>query len=131
MNKRNLLKASLAAVVALLVPSVSVAKPVQDEAGNFVVFNRIGLPCAYSPEIQRDLLAVHGIDVVAQFKSQYGTRFYISKELISNDGIKDRNGNISLGLLFTLTTNDSRDKPKRWTQSEFNGKLTKHKMYIA
>lgn len=73
--------------------------------------NKLGQDCIYSAELAEDLRALHNIDIEMLFASIYGTTFFIEKKtILPQDSFFDR-----VVLEFTLTTNDERDEPVKWT----------------
>lgn len=70
--------------------------------------NMNGIDVSYTDEFAQDLLAVHNLHVDILIENMYGIEIHIEKTLV---GI--RYGHCVLE--FTLSTNDIRDEPFKWT----------------
>jgi hypothetical protein len=108
MNRRELMRAAIALPAAMLPLGALAAIP--QDTNLLYCTNKIGLPCAFSPEIARDMMKVHRINIVELFSRKYGTTFHIVKSVSTKNGKQY--------LRFVLRTNDKRDSNQVWEISE-------------
>ncbi len=110
-TRRKLLVAGAAAV---FVPASAFAA-LGSIPTRLTALNIDGVAVPYSWELARDIKAVFGWDIEDLFSKLHGTSFSI-RRIAAGPWWDTEPTEIHSFQSFELTTNDSRDKPMRWTQ---------------